>query len=94
MGGPPGGPSGGPPGRSASAVRLCARQNRRSRDGRLLAQGLEVESDFLDGSADHLNLAQIAGSDAELFGQPEFVVAPRKTASYPFAPWDRSSWRP
>src|ERR1035437_8316216 len=41
-----------------------------------VAQSLEIESDFLDGSADHLNLAQIAGSHAELFGQPEFVVAP------------------
>jgi len=44
----------------------------------LLAQSLEVENDFLDGSADHLDLAQIAGPDAELFGQAEFVVAPVK----------------
>ena len=85
-------PSGGPPGAPPRCPPLAPGPPKPAWP--LVAQGLEVESDFLDGSADHLNLAQIAGSDAELFGQPQLVVAPLKRRRHPFAPWDRSSSRP
>ena len=76
------------------AVRLSARPKPLKPAGRFSRKVLKSKATSCDGSADHLNLAQIAGSDAELFGQPQFVVAPEKRYRRPSAPWDCSSWRP